>query len=94
MVLQKSRNRDEEGCNRTIRGVNLEWSLSDQERAAVTKPARREFSCPECKAVVVYDPDDPLHIHEGAMLRKAGAGTKSIVYLTCDTGHVRRYVVD
>jgi hypothetical protein len=58
-----------------------------------TTPRVLEFTCPECQNKVTYDPADPVHYAGGAMLRKVGGASPSIVYLTCVKGHVRRYQV-
>jgi hypothetical protein len=52
------------------------------------------LKCPTCQHTVTYDPDDPIHYNTGAMLSKPrGASCATVVYLTCDEGHVHRYTV-
>ena len=49
-----------------------------------------EFTCPECKEKVVYDPNDALIIASGAARRRVDT-KPAYVYLSCANHHVRRY---
>jgi hypothetical protein len=52
-----------------------------------------DFTCPECQGTVLYDPDDPMHMTKGAMLKTGKPVQPLIIYLRCPKGHLRRYEV-
>jgi len=59
-----------------------------------SKAGAVNLKCPTCDHTITYDPNDPIYYDTGAMLRKPrGASGTTVVYLTCDQGHVHRYTV-
>lgn len=54
------------------------------------KKAVYEFTCPECKVKVIYDPADPQYSVFGASRRKKLV-EPTYVYLLCVNDHRRRY---